>query len=191
MYLSAMGKHVEALAEIRKAEALDPVSLITNTNEGWILFSARQYEQAIQKLLVTIEMDPNFANAHYKLALVYEVKGMYKEAVEENLKSEALTGTNSQAVEKLRAAYASSGWKGFCREKLQQLKNSSRDYVSPKEVVLTYLQLHDTEQTFKWLEEAYKERTEPLLYLKVDPRLDTLRSDPRFESLLRRVNLAS
>ena len=72
-----------------------------------------------------------------------------------------------------------------------RLKDSSRDYVSPRDVVLTYLQLGDTEQTFKWLEEAYKERTEPLLYLRVDPRLDTLRSDPRFEGLLRRVNLAS
>ncbi|PYS56670.1 MAG: hypothetical protein DMF76_24310 [Acidobacteria bacterium] len=84
MYLSAMGRNDEALAEIRRAEALDPVSLITDTNEGWILFCARQYDQAINKLQATIEMDPNFANAHYKLALVYEIKGMYKEAVEEH-----------------------------------------------------------------------------------------------------------
>jgi len=191
MYLSAMGKHDDAVAEIRKAEALDPISLITNTNEGWILFSARRYDQAIQKLQATIEMDPNFANAHYKLALVYEVKGMYKEAMEENLKSEALSGTNTRAVERLRAAYETSGWNGFCREKLQQVEDSSRVYLSPRDVVLTYVQLGDKEQTFKWLEEAYKERTEPLLYLRVDPRLDPLRSDPRFEGLLRRVNLAS
>jgi hypothetical protein len=124
--------------------------------------------------------------------LVYEIKGMYKEAVEENLKNEALSGTSSQAVEKLRAAYASSGWKGYCREELRKLKDSStRGYVLPKYFVLAELELGEKEQTFKWLEEAYKERTEPLLYLRVDPRLDTLRSDPRFEDLLRRVNLAS
>ena len=191
MYLSAMGRNDEALAEIRRAEALDPVSLITDTNEGWILFCARQYDQAINKLQATIEMDPNFANAHYKLALVYEIKGMYKEAVEEHLKSKALSGDISENVEKLKAAYATSGSKGYYREELRQLKGSStRGYVLPKYFVLTELQLGNTEETLKWLEAAYKERTEPLAYLRVDPRFDSLRSDARFEDLLRRVNLA-
>ena len=192
MYLSAMGRNNEALAEIRRAEALDPVSLITDTNEGWILFCARQYDQAINKLQATIEMDPNFANAHYKLALVYEIKGMYKEAVEEHLKSKALSGDISENVEKLKAAYVTSGSKGYYREELRQLKDTStRGYVLPKYFVLTELQLGNTEETLKWLEAAYKERTEPMVYLKVDPRFDSLRSDPRFEDLLRRVNLAS
>ena len=181
----------EALAEISRAEALDPVSLITNTNEGWILFCARQYDQAIQKLQATIEMDPNFANVHYKLALVYEIKGMYKEAVEEHLKSKALSGDNPENVEKLKAAYATSGAKGYYREELRQLKEtSSRGYVLPKYFVLTELQLGNTEETFKWLEQAYKERTELLVYLRVDPRSDSLRSDPHFVDMLRRVNLA-
>jgi TolB-like protein/DNA-binding winged helix-turn-helix (wHTH) protein len=192
MYLSAHGRRDEAVAEIRKAETLDPVSLITNTNEGWILFCAREYDQAIQKLRATIEMDPNFANAHYKLGLVYEIKGMFKEAAEEYIKNEALSGTKTEAVDKLRAAYTASGWRGFCLEKLRQLNDSSaRGYVLPKHFVLTQLQLGDREQTFRWLEEAYKERAEPMVYLRVDPRLDPLRSDPRFEGLLRRVNLAS
>ena len=191
MYLSAMGRNDEALAEIRRAEALDPVSLITNTNEGWILFCARQYDQAINKLQATIEMDPNFANAHYKLALVYEIKGMYKEAVEEHLKSKALSGDISENMEKLKAAYVTSGSKGYYREELRQLKDTStRGYVLPKYFVLTELQLGNTEETLKWLEAAYKERTEPLAYLRVDPRFDSLRSDARFEDLLRRVNLA-
>src|SRR5919109_616774 len=99
--------------------------MITNTNEGWILFSARRYDQAIRKLRATVEMDPNFANAHYKLALVYEIKGMYKEAFEENLKNEALSGASPEAVARLRAAYVTSGWRGYCLEKLQQLKDSS------------------------------------------------------------------
>ena len=191
MYLSAMGRNNEALAEIRRAEALDPVSLITDTNEGWILFCARQYDQAINKLQATIEMDPNFANAHYKLALVYEIKGMYKEAVEEHLKSKALSGDISENMEKLKAAYVTSGSKGYYREELRQLKDTStRGYVLPKYFVLTELQLGNTEETLKWLEAAYKERTEPLAYLRVDPRFDSLRSDARFEDLLRRVNLA-
>jgi tetratricopeptide (TPR) repeat protein len=192
MYLSAMGRPDEALTEIRNAEALDPVSLITNTNEGWILFCARQYDQAIQKLQGTIEMDPNFANGHYKLALVYEIKGMYKEAVEEHLKNKALSGANPENVEKLKAAYATSGSKGYYREDLRQLKEtSSRGYVLPKYFVLTELQLGNTEETFKWLEAAFKDRTEPMVYLRVDPRFDSLRSDPHFQELLRRANLAS
>jgi len=192
MYLSAMGRHDEALAEIRKAEALDPVSLITNTNEGWILFCARQYDQAIQKLQATIEMDPNFANGHYKLALVCEIKGMFKEAVDEHLKSKTLSGDNPENVEKLKVAYATSGTKGYYREELRQLKDSSsRGYVLPKYFVLTELQLGNTDETFKWLDAAYKDRTEPMVYLKVDPRFDSLRSDARFQELLRRVNLAS
>ena len=137
-------------------------------------------------------MDPNFANAHYKLALVYEIKGMYKEAVEEYLKNESLSEANSEVVEKLRAAYAKSGWKGFCQEELRQLKDSStRGYVLPKYFVLAQLQLGETEEAFKWFEQAYQERAELLVYLRVDPRFDSLRSDPRFEGLLRRVNLAS
>src|SRR5260370_9266842 len=98
----------------------------------------------------------------------------------------------SEKGEKLNAAYATSGSKGYYREELRRLKDtSSRGYVLPKYFVLTELQLGNTEETFKWLEQAYKERTEPLVYLKVDPRFDRLRSDPRFEELIRRGNLAS
>jgi hypothetical protein len=104
--------------------------------------------------------------------LVYEIKGRYGEAVEEYLKSKSLSGEKSDAVERLRTAYGTSGWKAFCREKLRQLEDSPTSYISPRDVVFTELELGDKEQTFKWLEEAYKERTEPLLYLRVDPRLD-------------------
>src|SRR6185295_9948397 len=98
MYLSAIGKHDEALAQIRKAKELDPVSLIINTNEGWILYCARDYERAIAQLRTTIEMDPNCANAHYKLALVYETQGRYNEAVDEYLKSKLLSENTPQEV---------------------------------------------------------------------------------------------
>src|SRR5256886_16135849 len=97
------------------------------------LFPYTTLFRSIQKLQATIEMDPNFANGHYKLALVYEIKGMYKEAVEEHLKSKGLSGDNPENVEKLRAAYATSGAKGFYREEIQQLKEfSARGYFRPK-----------------------------------------------------------
>lgn len=188
MYLSAVGKHEEALLHIRQAKELDPVSSIINTNEGWILFCARQYDRAAEQLRSTIELEPNFANAHYKLALVYEAQGRYDEAVEEYLKAEVLSGTNEKQVERLKTAYAKSGWRGFCEAELQELKDESKSgYVLPKYFVLSHLQLGDTEQAFKWFEAAYKERAELLIYLKVDPRFDRIRSDPRFQDLLRRV----
>jgi serine/threonine protein kinase/tetratricopeptide (TPR) repeat protein len=191
MFLSAAGRHDEALAEIRRAKEIDPVSLIVSTNEGWILFCARQYDSAIEQLQKSIEMDPSFANAHYKLALVYEAKGMYKEAVEEFLKHEPLSGTSQEKVATLRAAYSESGWEGFCQQQLERLKKAATEgYVSPKYFVLTYLQLGEKDRAFEWLEKAYQERGEVLLYLKVDPRFDPLRSDPRFSDLLRRVELA-
>jgi DNA-binding winged helix-turn-helix (wHTH) protein/TolB-like protein/thioredoxin-like negative regulator of GroEL len=191
MFLSAAGRHDAALAEIRSAKELDPVSLIVSTNEGWILFCARQYDSAIEQLRKTVELDPNFANTHYKLALVYEAKGMYKEAVQEFLKDYTLSGRSQETVATLQAAYSESGWEGFCRRQLNHLNKTSKEgYVSPKYFVLAYLQLGEKDRAFEWLEKAYEERSEVLLYLKVDPRFDPLRSDPRFEELLRRVRLA-
>jgi len=166
--------------------------LIINTNEGWILYCARDYERAIQQLRTTIEMDPNFANAHYKLALVYEAQGRYNEAVDEYLKSKVLSENTPQEVAALRTAYAKSGWRGFCLTQLQLLKeNSKAGYVLPKYFVLSNLQLGDTEQAFRWFEEAYKERAELLVYLKVDPRFDSVRSDSRFQNLLERLKLST
>lgn len=190
MFLSAASRHDEALAEIRRAREIDPVSLIVSTNEGWILFCARQYDAAIEQLRRTIEMDPSFANAHFKLALVYEAKGMYKEAVEEFLKDDTLSGVSQETVAALRTAYAKSGWEGFCRQQLSHLHTDSKEgYVSPKNFALAYLQLGEKDQAFEWLEKSYAERSEVLLYLKVDPRFDPLRSDPRFADLVRRVGL--
>jgi tetratricopeptide (TPR) repeat protein len=188
MFLSAMGRHDEAVAEIRRAKELDPVSLIVNTNEGWILYCARRYDEAIEQLRKTVDLDPSFANAHYKLALVYEMKGMYQEAVEEFLKTKSLTGANQETVAMLQAAYSGSGWQGYCRQELNRLKQEAKGkYVSSKYFVLSYLQLNEKESAFEWLQKAYEERGEVLLYLKVDPRFDPLRSDPRFKDFLQRV----
>lgn len=191
LFLSAMGEHEEALTEIRRAKELDPVSLIISTNEGWILFCARRYDLAIEQFRQTMEMDPNFANAHYKLAMAYEMKGLHDEAVKEYLKDDLLSGRAQEEVTLLRAAFSAAGWDGFCRTELRLLrKRSQREYVSPEDFVLISLQLGETERAFEWLQKAYEERAGLLTFLKVDPRFDNLRSDTRFGDLLRRVKLA-
>jgi TolB-like protein/DNA-binding winged helix-turn-helix (wHTH) protein/Flp pilus assembly protein TadD len=191
MFLSAVGRHDEALTEIRRAKELDPVSLMINTSEGWILFCARRYDPAIKQLRKTIELDPNFANAHFKLAMVYEAKGMYDEAAEEYLKDDLLSGRRQEEVALLRAAYAASGWEGYCRAQLKLLKErSEREYVSTEYFVLTSLQLREREQAFEWLQKAYEERSAMLVNLKIHPRFDIIRSDPRFADLLWRMNLS-
>jgi DNA-binding winged helix-turn-helix (wHTH) protein/TolB-like protein/Tfp pilus assembly protein PilF len=192
MFLSAMGRRNDALDEIKKAKELDPVSLIIKTNEGWIFFCAREYDQAIKQLNAVIQTDPDFPNAHYKLALAYEMKGMYKEAVEEELKEAVLLGEDPNKINELKAAYEASGWRGYCQERLDQLEDrAKRDYILPKNFALAQLRLGNTEQVFKWLGKAHDERTDLMIYLRVDPRFDHLRQDQRFQSLLSRVHPAA
>ena len=138
----------------------------------------------------TIDLDPQFANAHAKLSFVYETTGKYAESVEERAKDWELSGAPKEAAE-MRAAYARAGWPGFAQDALQRVqeKAQQRD-TNPKEFVLAYTRLRDKEQALAWLERGYTERSEALLYLKVDPRYDWLRSDPRFRKLLQQLRLA-
>ena len=117
------------------------------------------------------------------------MKGMYKEAVEEFLKNETIAGMNTETVAVLQKAYSTSGWLGYCWQEMNRLNQTAKTgYVSHKYFVLSYLQVGEKERALEWLEKSYRERGEVLLYLKVDPRFDPLRQDPRFESLLRRVH---
>lgn len=189
MYLSAMARHEDALQAIKQAEKLDPTSRIISTNHGWILWCARRDDEAITQLQQTIDLDPHFANAHAKLSFVYETTGKYAESVEERAKDWDLSGTPKEAAE-IRDAYARAGWQGYAQADLQRVqKKAQQSYANPKEFVLAYARLENKEQTLEWLERGYAERSEAVLYLKVDPRYDRLRSDPRFVEMMRRMRL--
>ncbi len=192
MYLNAVGRKNDALEEIEKAQLLDPVSLISDTNRGWILWCNRQSGQAIDQLRRTIELDPAFVNAHYKLGLVYETEGDYAGAVSEFSKQERLAGVDPGSSDRFEFAFTHGGWRGYCEERLASLQRQAKwKYVSPASFALAYLRLGDRERTFQWLEAAFDEHSEVLAYLKVDPRFDSLRGDKRFDRLLRRVGLTS
>jgi eukaryotic-like serine/threonine-protein kinase len=187
--LAAVGRFDEAIIEIRKAQEIDPLSLIINANAGWIFYYARQYDQAIEQESKALEIDPNFAIAHGRLAQAYEQKGMNKEAVEEYLKAETLLGENQEEIAALRQAFTVAGMKGFWQKELGLALERSKRQLVPKTIVAGYYaHLGEREQAIQWLEKAYEERNVPIS-LKVDPRWDGLRSDPRFADLIRRVGL--
>ncbi len=185
-----MGRLGEASAEIRRAQELDPLSLIINFNAGEISTYAHKYDQAIEQFNKIIELDPNFSLGHQGLAWAYEQAGRYEEAIIESQKAAALSAGRTAALAALGYAFAVSGKKSEARKVLDDLKRrSSQGYVDPYYLTEVYAGLGDKDQTFMWLERAYQDRSSWLVYLKTDPIFNTLRSDPRFQDLMYRVSL--
>ena len=189
-YLAIMGRLDEAIAEEKRAQELDPLSLNINTIVARRFYDARQYDQAIEQCQKTLEMDPNFAQAHFTLGQAYEQKARYEEAIAALKKATTLSPGNPFNVSALGHVYAVSGQKSEAMKILDQLKElSRRRYISPHEIAIIYAGLGEKDQAFAWLEKAYADRSWRLPFLKVEPRFDSLRSDPRFTDLVRRVGL--
>jgi len=194
-HLSSMGRHQEAIAEIKRAQELDPFSLIINSVVGDTYLKARQYDEAIEQLRKTIEMDKNFHRAHRYLGNVLIEKGMYNEAITEFHTASILAGEDAAKIDgrtkSLREAYATAGAQGFWRKQLQFLKeDQEKGSVLIYAIASVYARLGDKEQTLSWLERAYRERDPYLVYLKIDPQFDAFRSEPRVIELMRRVGLS-
>jgi DNA-binding SARP family transcriptional activator len=191
IYLTAMGRLEEAFAEVRRAHELEPLSLNINTDFGLLPYLMRQYDRAIDEYREALELDQNFVYTHWKLGLAYEQKAMYEEAVEEFQRAIALSGGSAQALVLLGHTYAASGRRREALKVLDELGElTKRRYFSPYRVAAIHLGLGEQERAFEWLERAYEERDSWLVWLKVDPVLDGLRSDPRFKDLVRRVGLS-
>ena len=190
IFLVEMGRFPEATAEIEKSENLDPLSLIISSDFGWILFNERQYDSAIRQVRKTLDLDPNFASGHWTLGLAYGGKGMSSEAVAELQKAVNLSGGLPVCLAALGRAYALAGKREQAVEIVNALRDQSkRRYVLPDGMASIYAALGENDQALAQLEKAYADRTDAIPLLKVDPRLDPLRADPRFTALLRRVGL--
>src|SRR6202140_4733606 len=187
-HLSLLGRFDEAIVEMRKAENLDPLSLIINADLAELLGLAHSYDESIRQSLKTIEMDPNFALAHNQLAQAYLQKHMYAEAVTELQKAVKLSGDSPTCMANLARAYVASGKRSEAVKLLDDLKKrSSTGYSNASEIAMIYASLGDTDQAMHWLEKGFEERFNPGVLLR--PGFDPLRSDPRFQNLLRHVGL--
>jgi TolB-like protein/Flp pilus assembly protein TadD len=187
-YLAFMGQFDNAIAESRKAQELDPVSLVKLTGLAQVLLIARRYDESLEKCEKALEMDPNLGFAHWLLGLAYMYKGSYEPAILALQESIPLSGDSPDEAAALAHAYALSGNRTEARKILEELKQQAkRRYTSPGTLADLYGLLGDKDQAFSLLEKAYDERDNMVVLLKVDPYFDPLRSDPRFATLLRRV----
>jgi TolB-like protein/Tfp pilus assembly protein PilF len=192
LLLSALGRHAEAIAEINLAERGDPRSLTVKVNAGIIHICARQPERAIERLVETVELEPQVSIGRWALSWAYTARGDYARAVIELQKAMNLSGNHVFSLAHLAYALARLGKLNEARRRLDELlKLAKRHYVSPYSIAVIFAGLNEPEQAFEWLERAWAERADAITYLKVDSRLDGLRDDPRFARLLHRTGLAS
>jgi TolB-like protein len=189
--LSGLSRHDEALAEMRLAIELDPLSLITLAAAGGAYFFARRYEEAVALHRRTLGIDPEFIPARSDLARALEYSGRTAEAVEQYERVIRLAGTSmADPSAGLANVLAVSGRVGEAREVLAALsRRRAESYVSPWALASIHAHLGETGEALSWLERAYEERDSTLVWLKVHPRFDALHREPRFEALLARLRL--
>jgi TolB-like protein/lipopolysaccharide biosynthesis regulator YciM len=188
-YLSTMGRHNEAIAEAKRAQELDPLSLMINAIGGRVSFYARRYDEAIAQCRRTLELNAGFYPAHLFLGWAYEQEKLYAEAISEYQKAIAAGEGNPLLAAELARGYAAAGKRTEALTIISQMGEiSKRRHVPSYVIAQIYTALGDTGRAFQWLEKAYQERDSQLTWLKAEPGFDSLRPDPRFQDLLRRMN---
>ena len=189
-----MGRHDEAIAEAKRAQELDPLSVRLAADVGYQLYFARRYDEAIEQFKKKIAMDPNYPPTHARLGITYLQKGMYEEAILELEKARALDNSPERPGRFAwpAYAYAVSGQRDKAERMLAELKEQAKQrHIPPISFAIIYTGLGEKDQAFAWLEKVYEERNgRELGEVRVSPMFDSIRSDPRFTDLLRRVNLA-
>ncbi len=191
VFLAAMGRADEAWMQILTAQQLDPLYNDSNTTAGWDAYCARRYDQALEQCRRGLELAPNSDNAHACLSYAYLGKGQYPQALDESMKAWTLSGKETVWRVLLGRIYAQLGNKAEAQRILAQLLKQSREnYVPPYFIMVSYASLGDRNNALRWLERTYTQRDPYLAGIKVDPAVDPLRSDARFEDLVRRMGLS-
>ena len=187
--LAGMGRMTDALPEISRAQEHDPLSLIANVNAGWIFYHARQYDRALEEIRKSLDMDPNFARGHWAISEPLEQQQKYQEAIAELEKARQIDETPI-ILALLCHVYAVTGKTNDAHRIINQLNALSKQaYVDPYFLAEIHTALGERDQAFQELEKAYEQRSSWLVWLKVEPKFDSLRDDPRYTSLLKRIGL--
>ena len=187
--LAVTGRYAEGIAEVTRARDLDPLSVPINAFVGLIYMKARKSREAVEAARKGVDLDPNNPFAHWILARALDAQNELSESVAESEKAARLSGGGQASTAQLGCAYARIGDTAKAHKIIDQLAELSRTkYVSPYDIAIIYTGLGEKDLALKWLEKAYEERAVRLLELP-DPAFDTLRSDPRFQDLVKRIGL--
>jgi len=189
-YLMTMGRQAEAIARMKSSQELDPLSLIISVAIGWAFYMARQYDDAIEQLRRTVELDPNYPVTYWILGLLLRKMGRYELAIAEGQKGVKLSGGSPLMSAALAQTLATAGRKKKAIQILDDLtKLAKQKYVAPYFFAGMHIGLGEDERAIEYLERSYQEHSHWLIYLHIDPSMDALRSNPRFQDLLLRVGL--
>jgi TolB-like protein/Tfp pilus assembly protein PilF len=191
LFLAEVSRFEEAIREVDRALELDPFSRALNAHKGWILYFARRFEEARLQLEKTVQMDSSFALAVYFLGLTLEQLGRYPEAIAALHRSVELSAGHPGGLCGLSHAYALSGdnqQASVVKDEL--LEMAKRRHVSPYFIAVAFAGIGDNDRAFDYLEQSFQERSGWMVHLAIEPQLDSLRSDPRFGALVRRVGLS-
>ena len=190
-YLMAVGETAKAVAEIERAREIEPLSVITNSTLGWLYYGARQFDQAAEQFRGTVELDENFAATFLCSGMLNAQQGKYKEAIAEYQRARTLGGT-VQVLRGLGFLYGIAGEKARAQEVIQESRRLAKSGCSVAYATASiYAGLGERGQAFEWLNKACDDYCAEMTWLKWDPQLDILRSDPRFDRLIERVGLSS
>ena len=187
--LSKLERHTEALAELDRARELDPTSLMVSDQRGWVLYTARRYDEAIEQFHKTLELEPRFAHAHCWLGKAYLQKGMLREGLAKLEKGASLPGGDAKLFRPwLGYGYARCGKRAEALKIIETLKaqDQNRSATAWWGIAAIYCGLGEKDKALDWLETSYKEREPRFTYTNIEPAFDPLRSDPHFQDLMRR-----
>ncbi|MGA7461813.1 MAG: protein kinase [Candidatus Korobacteraceae bacterium] len=189
-YAMTMGRHEEAMVRIKQSQNLDPLSLIISVAVGWTLYFARRYDEAIEQLRRTIDLDPNYPVTYWILGLLLRKTGCYELAITEGEKGVKLSGGSPLMRAALAHTLGAAGRVAEARQILDDLTNLAKQkYIAPYFFAGIHNGLGEQERAIEYLEECYEEHSHWLIYLHLDPGMDDLRGTPRFQDLLRQIGL--
>ena len=189
-YLMTMGRQAEAIAGMKKSLELDPLSLIISVAIGWAFYMARQYDDSIEQFRRTVELDPNYPMTFWILGLLLRKMGRYEQAITEGEKGVKLSGGSPLMTAALAQTLATAGRKEEAIRLLDDLtKLAKQKYVASYFFAGIHIGLGEDDRALEYLEKSYEEHSNWLIYLHIDPGMDALRPNPRFQDLLQRVGL--